>query len=293
MMSNWKIILMGIIVALSSIASTYLIGMAVNSYSANGETNILIVVLSCAFILATPCLRTISNIYTQKMSSATKKTLKQRLIKKLVIDSHRKDSTYGEIIDLVDGDVEGAIYLYHNIHLDITLNISIMILSLYIIYSYSPIMALAPFAAILYAIIFHLLSRKSTQNLYSPYVERNTNFISSIGESMEQKPRPSFELHLTQCTKVRKSSVIACGKLSSFEFCAGLSYLIGIFLLFTIGSSSIVDGTLSIGDLISSTIYIERVLSPTIALISVYYATSEALYRKTRITKTLKGGHYG
>lgn len=286
---NLRVILMGVTVALSSIAPPYLIGVAINSYFASGKLEKSTVILACLLIITTPCLRVASSIYVQKISSTTRKLLKKSLIKKLIIDAQPINHTYGEIIDLVDGDVEGAIYLYHSIYLDITLNSSIMLLSLYMIFNYNPIMAAAPLAAILYSILLHLFSREIPSKSYAAYVDRNTDLISEIGESLEKRPRPSFDFHRTQCVHVRTLSLFACGKISILEFLSGLSYLIGIILLFKIGSDSIIDGTLSIGDFVSAAIYIERVLAPTTALIGIYYATSEALYRRARVKKNQLG----
>lgn len=286
---NLRVIFMGIAVALSSIASPYLIGMAINSYVVHGEIEKLTIIFACLLIMTNPCLRVISSIYVKKISSLTRKSLKQSLIKKLITDANPVSHTYGEIIDLVDGDVEGAIYLYHSIYLDVAQNLSIMLLSLYMIFNYNPTMLIAPLVAMLYSILLHLFSRKVPSEAYASYVDRNTDLISGIGESLAKKARPSFDFHRAQCAHVRTLSLFAHGKISTLEFLSGLSYLIGIMLLFKIGSDAIIGGTLSIGDFVSAAIYIERVLVPTTALIGIYYATSEALYRRARVKKSLLG----
>ncbi len=278
---------MGMAVAFTSIASPYLIGMTINSYTNYGEINKLVIFAICLFIVMSPCARLASNLYTQKLSALTRKRLKSRLTN--VIIPNMTISSYGEAIDLIDGDVEGAIYLYHNIYLDITLNLGIFLPSLFIIFSYNSLIIIAPLAAILYIIIIKLFFRKLYLRSHEEYVETNTHLICSISTAKSSVPRSNFDDLQKNCNTIRLLSLFAKGKISLLEFFSNLHYLLGIILLFYLGSSLTTEGTLPIGDFVSAAIYLERVLLPTASLISIYYATSEARYRRKRINQCLQG----
>jgi ABC-type bacteriocin/lantibiotic exporter with double-glycine peptidase domain len=280
---------MGVSIALSSIASPYLIGKTINTYTAYGEVEKLTIILACSSILLNPCLRFFSGIYVQKVSARTREMVKQHLIKKLVTDAVPINHTYGEVIDRIDGDVEETIYLYHSLYLDIAQNSSMIFLSMYMIFKYHPSMTLAPLAAIGYSLLIHLIFRKAPLKSFSAYVDKNTEFISAIGESLHIKPRPSFELHRAACSQLKTLSLFARGRMSILELLSSISYLIGIILLFKIGSESIISGELSIGDFVAIAVYLERILAPALALIGIYYSTSEAFYRRARVKKTLFG----
>ncbi|MBT2338128.1 MULTISPECIES: hypothetical protein [Pseudomonas] len=286
MISNFRVILMGIAVAFTSIASPYLIGMIINFYTQYGEIENVVIVVTCLLITTSPCARLASNLYIQKLSAATRKQLKSQLTNAIIPNT--TISNYGEAIDLIDGDVEGAIYLYHHIYLDITLNLGILLPSLFIIFSYNTLIIIAPMAAILYTITITVLSRKLYSRSHEQYVEANTLLIRSISTAKSSASRSNFDKLQGNCGKIELLSLFARGKISLLEFFSNLSYLFGIILLFYLGSSLIIESTLPIGDFVSAAIYLERVLLPTASLINIYYATSEARYRRKRINQRLQ-----
>ena len=287
MFLNLRVILIGVAGALIGIAPPYLIGQAINLYTTHGEIDMLIISAACVLIIATPCGRLASHLYVQKLSTATRKKLKSRLTEKIIPKTTSESS--GAAIDLIDGDVEGSIYLYHNIYLDIASSLSALLPALFIVFHYNPSLTIAPLSAILYIATFKILTRKTYSSSYKKYVETNTELISNIS-NFRNSPSLSNHGHLKESNRqIKLLSLISRAKIALLELASNLSYLIGIILLFYIGSNSIANDTLSIGDFVSAAIYLERVLVPTAALVSIYYATGEARYRRMRIDRCLSG----
>ncbi|SDB38471.1 ABC transporter transmembrane domain-containing protein [Pseudomonas sp. NFACC13-1] len=291
MFLNLRVILIGIAGALIGIAPPYLIGQAINFYTKHGEIDTLIISVACVLIIATPCGRLASHLYIQKLSTATRKSLKTRLTEKIILKTTLEN--HGEAIDLIDGDVEGSIYLYHNIYLDIASSLSALLLALFIVFHYNPSLTIAPLSAILYIATFKILTRRAYLSSYKKYVETNTQLISNISNLRNSSSLSDLELIKENNRQIKLLSLISRAKIALLELVSNLSYLIGIILLFYIGSNSIANDTLSIGDFVSAAVYLERVLVPTGALVSIYYATGEARYRRMRIDRCLSGATDG
>lgn len=291
MLLNLRVILIGIAGALIGIAPPYLIGQAINFYTKHGEIDTLIISVACLLIIATPCGRLASHLYIQKLSTATRKSLKTRLTEKIIPKTTLEN--HGEAIDLIDGDVEGSIYLYHNIYLDIASSLSALLLSLFIVFHYNPSLTIAPLSAILYIATFKILTRRTYLSSYKKYVETNTQLISNISNFRNSSSLSKLGLIKESNRQIKLLSLISRAKIALLELASNLSYLIGIILLFYIGSNSIANDTLSIGDFVSAAVYLERVLVPTAALVSIYYATGEARYRRMRIYRCLSGATDG
>lgn len=291
MILNLRVILIGIAGALIGIAPPYLIGQAINFYTRHGEIDTLIISAACVLIIATPCGRLASYLYIQKLSTATRKSLKTRLTEKIIPKTTSEN--HGEAIDLIDGDVEGSIYLYHNIYLDIASSLSALLLALFIVLHYNPSLIIAPLSAILYIITFKILTRKTYLSSYKKYVETNTQLISSISNLRNSSSLSNLGFIKESNRQIKLLSLISRAKTALLELASNLSYLIGIILLFYIGSNSIANDTLSIGNFVSAAIYLERVLVPTAALVNIYYATGEARYRRMRIDRCLAGATDG
>jgi len=291
MFLNLRVILFGVAGALIGIAPPYLIGQAINLYTKHGEIDMLIISAACVLIIATPCGRLASHLYVQKLSTVTRKSLKSRLTEKIIPQTTSEN--HGEAIDLIDGDVEGSIYLYHNIYLDVASSLSALLLALFIVLHYNPSLIIAPLSAILYIATLKVITRKIYLSSYKKYVESNTQLISNISNSMNSSSPSNLEHFKKSNRQIKLLSLISRAKIALLELASNLSYLIGIILLFYIGSNSIANDTLSIGDFVSAAIYLERVLVPTAALVSIYYATGEARYRRMRIDRCLSGATDG
>src|SRR5690606_30110713 len=132
-------------------ASPFLIGNAINLYLSQDNSYLLTISIACLLILATPALRLSANIYLQKISSKTRLNMKTKLLKNLFTTNFSTDRKSGEFIDLIDGDVDGALYLYHGIFLDLIINSTIIFLALFMIAYYYPLMIIAPLTAITFS----------------------------------------------------------------------------------------------------------------------------------------------
>lgn len=288
---NLRVILIGIVGALVGIAPPYLIGQTINLYNKYQRIDIMAIFIACALIIASPCVRVASHLYAQRLTTITRKKLKTKLTKAIIPKTTTE--CYGKAIDLIDGDVEGSIYLYHNIYLDIAASLSALFLALFIVFHYNPSLIVAPLSAILYIVILKILTRKPYLRSYEKYVEMHTQLISRISISTRPSSLLNFEGLIKIGRKIQILSLQSKAKLALLELTSNFSYLIGITLLFYIGSYSIANETLSIGDFVSAAIYLERILMPTATLVSIYYSTGEARYRRMRIARSLSGATDG
>jgi ABC-type bacteriocin/lantibiotic exporter with double-glycine peptidase domain len=171
---------LGLAVALSIATSPFLIGNAINLYLSQDNYYLPTISIACLLILATPALRLSANIYLQKISAKTRLNMKTRILKNLFTTNFSADRKSGELIDLIDGDVDGALYLYHGIFLDLTINSTIIILALFMIAYYYPLMIIAPLAAMTLSASLYFLTKKNCNNLYTEYVTENTTTIGKI-----------------------------------------------------------------------------------------------------------------
>lgn len=274
---------LGLSVALSSATSPFLIGNSINLYLSHDRSYILIISTACLLILVTPALRLSANIYLQKISSNTTSNIKRKLLRVLFTTHFSADRRSGELLDLVDGDVDGAIYLYHGIFLDITINASLIALALLMIAYYYPAMIIAPLAGIFYSIAIYLSTKNNSNRIYTEYVTENTITIGKICDLLKQ-PNTSYSDQLREDEKkINKLALFSNLKISVLAALSGTSYLVGITTMLLIGFYAMNNNIMDAGMIFASAMYVERVLTPTSALISIYFSSREAFCRRSRI----------
>lgn len=282
MKTNLIICCFGVGASITASVSPYLIGNSINLYLASDNSYVYTLASASLFIIATPPLKLAANIYLQKSISKTRYILKKTILTHLLNTRFETTRKLGERIELIDGDVDGSIYLYHSIYFDISLNCSIIIAALAITALYHPLLALAPLSGLLYATAAYFLTQKNSNSLYSEYVQQNTVTIGNICEHLHDATpytdRVEFDIKNIQRLAFRSSL-----KASTFESVSGSCYPVAIVVLFLVSAHLLSAGGSSIGAIFASTIYLERVLSPTMSLISIYYSSREASYRRSRI----------
>lgn len=278
---------LGLAVAFSSATSPFLIGNSINLYLVQDHSYILTISTACLLILATPALRLSANIYLEKISSNTRSNVKRQLLRILFTTNLSANRKSGELIDLIDGDVDGAMYLYHGIYLDITINATLIVLALLMIAYYYPVMIVAPLAGIIFSIAIYLSTKKNSSRLYSEYVTENTITIGKICDLLKQ-PNIFYSDQLREdVKKINTLALLSNLKVSVLAAISGASYLVGITTMLLIGFYALNNNIMNAGAIFASAIYIERVLSPTNALISIYFSSREAFYRRTRINNNI------
>lgn len=147
MKSNLILCCFGLGISVLTSASPYLIGSSINFYLSQDRSYLYALAGASLLIIATPPLKLAANIYLQRTAAKTRYILKRTILTHL----RSKATTYrgnpGEQIELIDGDVDGSIYLYHSVFFDTSLNFSIIIFALIITAQYHPLLVLAPLAA--------------------------------------------------------------------------------------------------------------------------------------------------
>lgn len=274
----------GLAISITSAASPYLIGSSINLYLSQDGSYIFTISTACLLIITAPILRLSANIYLQQISSKTRSILKKKLLKHLLISNFSSTRKSGEIIDMIDGDVDSALYLYHAVFLDVTINSSLIVLSLLIITYYYPIMIFAPLSGMAFALLIYLITQKKSDTIYTQYVTENTTIIGAICDLLTRsKAQPYTEILRSDIDKISKLALHSSFKASMFEALSGLCYLLAMGILFLTALYAINSNIMNTGAIFAAAIYIERVLAPTTSLISIYYSTREASYRRRRI----------
>ena len=283
MIHNITLSCLGVAVALFSAISPALIGNSIDLYLSGYDSYITMIGMACLLILTTPPLRLLANIYLQKISSKTRMNVKESVLKSLFTYNFSSKRKCGEIIDLVDGDVESALYLYHAVFLDIAINATLIILALSIIAYYYPVMIIAPLAGMLLSVTIYIFTKEKCDNLYMNYVNENTMTIGKICDLlMLEKVDRSYPLD-EEVKRINKLSLSTSFKASMLEALSGSSYFVGIITMLLVGFYAVDNSLMNVGAIFASAMYIERVLGPTTALTSIYFSSREAFYRRSRI----------
>lgn len=282
MKNNLVLCCFGLGISILTSASPYLIGNAVNSYLAGDNLYLYTLASASLFVIATPPLKLTANIYLQRTIASTRYTLKKMILTHL-LDRHVEHTQKpGEQIELIDGDVDGSMYLYHSIYLDVSLNCSIIIAALLVTAHYHPLLALAPLSGLVYAIAAHLITRKHSNSLFDEYVQENTLTIGALCELLVNA-KPYTNRTKVDIKNIERLAFRSSLKATTFESMSGTCYPIAILVLLLLSAHLLSVGEATIGSIFASAIYLERVLSPTMSLISIYYSSREASYRRSRI----------
>lgn len=275
---------LGLAISITSATSPYLIGSSINLYLSQDSSYIFTISTACLLIITAPILRLSANIYLHQISSKTRSILKKKLLRHLLISDSSNTRNSGEIIDLIDGDVDSALYLYHAVFLDITINSTLIILSLLIITYHYPFMIFAPLSGMAFALLIYFITPKKSDAIYTQYVTENTTTIGTICDLLTlSKTRTHTETLRSNIDKINKLALHSSFKASMFEALSGSCYLLAMGILFLTALYATNNNIMNSGAIFASAIYIERVLSPTTSLISIYYSTREASYRRRRI----------
>lgn len=282
MKKNLVLCCFGLGISILTSASPYLIGNAVNSYLAGDNLYLYTFASASLFIIATPPLKLTANIYLQRTIASTRYTLKKMILTHL-LDKHVEHTQKpGEQIELIDGDVDGSMYLYHSIYFDVSLNFCIIIAALWVTAHYHPLLALAPLSGLLYATATYVLTRGNSSSLFADYVQENTVTVGTICEHLYNSTPYTDRVKLS-IKNIERLAFRSNLKASTFESISSSCYLIAIVVLLLVAAHLLSTGDSNIGAILASTIYLERVLSPVMSLISIYYSSREASYRLSRI----------
>ncbi|MBV4485921.1 hypothetical protein HU727_010010 [Pseudomonas sp. SWRI153] len=272
----------GVGIAILTSASPYLIGNSINLYLASDSFYLYALAGASIFIIAITPIKLAANIYLQKTASQTRFSLKKTILTHVLNTSFGPTVKPGERIELIDGDVDGSMYLYHSLYFDISLNCSIIIVALLITSNYHPLLALAPLSGLLYASIAYLATRKRSNSLYTAYVKDNTVIVGAICEHLYDS-KPYTDRIKLDIKNIERLAFRSSLKASTFESISGSCYPVAIVVLFFVSAHLLSVGDSNIGSIFASAIYLERVLSPTMSMISIYYSSREASYRRSRI----------
>lgn len=282
MKSNFVLCCYGVGIASLTSASPYLIGNSINLYLEGDSLYLYTLAGAAFFLIATPPFKLAANIYLQKTASKTRFILKKAILNHLLDRSFEHTQKPGERIELIDGDVDGSIYLYHSIFLDVSMNCSIIIAALLVTAHYHPLLALAPLTGLVYAIAAHLITRKHSNSLFDEYVQENTLTIGALCELLVNA-KPYTNRTKVDIKNIERLAFRSSLKATTFESMSGTCYPIAILVLLLLSAHLLSVGEATIGSIFASAIYLERVLSPTMSLISIYYSSREASYRRSRI----------
>lgn len=282
MKSNLILCCFGVGIAILPSASPYLIGASINLYLASDSFYLYALAGASFLLIATPPLKLAANIYLQKTASKTRFILKKAILNHLLDRSFEHTQKPGERIELIDGDVDGSIYLYHSIYLDVSLNCSIIIAALLVTAHYHPLLALASLIGVVYAIAAYLITRKNSNSLFDEYIQENTLTIGVLCE-LSVNAKPYTNRTKVDIKNIERLAFRSSLKATTFESMSGTCYPIAIVVLLLLSAHLLSVGEATIGSIFASAIYLERVLSPTMSLISIYYSSREASYRRSRI----------
>ena len=183
----------------------------------------------------------------------------------------------GNIYDLVDGDIDKSLFLHHQIYYDLTTSITIIITSLIFLTNIS-FYLLLPFLGIIFIFLIQFsISKFFTKDLYKNYIEKTSSYIENVVENIEKNKK----IDLEKSDSLIKESFKVKLKGSLFESLNSSNYIFSIFLItyFFINY----DYGITIGNSVSSILYLERILSSLNLLVVIYFASKEAISRKLRM----------
>ncbi|MCR8718754.1 ABC transporter transmembrane domain-containing protein [Pseudomonas syringae] len=287
--SNLILMLAALVASFISTSSPYLLGLAIDHYGEYKKIAFGIIFLAGAGLLVSPLLKLTTVLYVQKISMKTRQRLKEQLINILVRQNMENATNGGQIVDLVDGDVDGALYLLHRVYYDVALNISLIIMSLSIVAYMEPIILLAPVLAIILSFIFYWLIRTKANTLFMKVVAFNTKLVGSICDDIRLRGKINVENHTEAMQKFTKLSVVTQFQSSMMNSFSSSSHIVAIVTLLAIGAWYSTGNRISAGELVSAAIYVERVLAPVGALVAMYFSTREAFVRLNRIKINMSG----
>lgn len=282
MKNNLILCCFGVGIATLTSASPYLIGNSINLFLGGDSLYLYTLAGAAFFLIATPPFKLAANIYLQKTASKTRFILKKAILNHLLGGSFGHTQKPGQWIELVDGDVDGSMYLYHSLYFDISLNCSIISVALFITAFYHPLLALAPLSGLLYALVVYLATRRASRSLYHEYVQHNTVTIGAICEHL-YNAKPYTKRAKLDIKNIERLAFRSSLKASTFESISCSCYPVAIVVLLLVSAHLLSAGNFNIGAIFASAIYLERVLSPAASLISIYYSSREASYRRSRI----------
>lgn len=281
---NLLLVLISVVLSLISISSPYLLGEAIDRY---GRREALpLVMLASLCIVVVPCLKLLVLIYVQRVSKNTRFILKKKLLSTLLEQNFTNLSLGGQVIDLVDGDVEGALYLYHRVYYDVAFNISLIVMSLCVVAYIQPQILLAPLAAITLSGVMYCLARRKAGLLFQAFVQVNCKLVGHLCDDIRLKFDAPHAYYNDRFKSIQKLGVSAQLRSSILGAFSSSSYMLGIVLLFLMGGGYFYTDKMTSGELFSSVIYVERVLSPTSSLVAIYFSVRESSVRFNRIKKT-------
>lgn len=275
------LVLMAVVVAGLSVLSPYLIGKAVDRVNDPGGGFMIVVGGACVTMLLSPCLRFIVNVYIGVVDKRTRVRLKQSLLSTLCLHHFSKLDGGGHIIAMVDGDVEGALYLHHRVYFDLGLNIALIFLSLLVVVGINFILVIPPLVSLILGLAVCWFARDAPRRAYNDYIEADTRLVGGICDEVMGRHRR----HKVSLSEVLDKAFRAHFQSSAMNASSSSSYFVGVIVLFLIGSTLLVGGAITAGELFSVLMYMDRILAPAAAVLAIYYSTRESSVRLERIRR--------
>lgn len=280
-MPRMVLLFLALLLAILSAAPPYLIGRAVDlSDSASGSFT-LVVSLACLAILTAPLIKLLANIFTSYLTQATRLSLK-KLIIPIYLRRLGEFNGAGQVISLVEGDVDGALYLYHRLYFDLALNVSSIGFSLLVLMAMSPLLVIPPLVSILVGVMICWSSRRSTNQVYEEYVNKETILLGQVCQAAVDGTTAINSKDIG-VIEVGRAAYKANFRSASANALSSSAYCVGVALLFYIWDILFAHEKITVGALMAALMYIDRVMAPANALVAVFYATREASVRLSRI----------
>lgn len=279
--TNLLLILIAVVVAGLSVLSPYLIGQAVDRVSDPGGGFMIVVGAVCVTMLLSPCLKFIVNVYIGVVDRRTRVRLKQTLLSRLCLHHFSKLDGGGHIIAMVDGDVEGALYLHHRVYFDLGLNVALIFLSLLVVVGVNSILIIPPLISLILGVAVCWFAREAPRRAYNDYIDADTRLVGGICDEVMGRHKQ----HNVSLSEVLDKAFRAHLQSSALNASSSSSYFVGVVALFFIGSMLLIDDVITAGELFSVLMYMDRVLAPAAAVLAIYYSTRESSVRLERIRR--------
>ncbi len=285
MKKEYYVSLFGLVTGLTIALFPFCVGKFIQFSEKMGAVNYLYLLTMLFTLISAPILRYIFNIYIAKIDAGYRKKTKNNLLRKLFFKKDLQSDE--EIVDLVDGDVDGSIYLKYRRVFDVSINTSIIALSFSALIYFNFWLTLPPCIAIILTIFTFNLSKNTSNKSYLKYIELNTSFLGKICNDINKNQPVDVSKYENDSVEIVKVSVKANLLNETYSSLTSFSYIIGISSLGLVGYILVSKFNVGVGEIIATAIYVERVLVPVNTLTRIFYETREAKARLMRIQNNI------
>ena len=276
----------GFVLSLSSILPHFIVGVSVDEFQKEvSQPAIQLAFFAAVLYIIFALLRSTYDITLLNFNSSRRYSTKKRLLHALIENGIEKfySNNAEEIIDRIDGDVDATTYISYQYYVDLITNSFTIMGSMILVAYFSPYLTTILISSGLISISLVHLANKKQYHDFSAYLTLNSRFIGQAISCRDKDPS-DFKLDLNKLGKevvsesLRVQSVnIICNNLGS------ISYLVGLALLYIIGSIFVNKELVSIGGIVSVFLMIERFNISSAMLISIFFSGREPKARQKRI----------